>query len=99
LRAQELESVLRIDGLSMRPSGPYADEDTMTSLSKLLAQKQQLLGRLEEDPGPNERAELERLLDKVAAALSSLQPAAGDIAEDPPGDDNAFDGRRRASSL
>lgn len=50
----------------------------MTSLSKLLAQKQQLLGRLEEDPGPNERAELERLLGKVDAALSSLRlsPAA-----------------------
>jgi hypothetical protein len=71
----------------------------MTSVSKLLAQKQQLLGRLEEDPGPNERAELERLLDKVDAALSSLQPALGDIAEDPLGSDNAFDGRRRASGL
>ncbi|NOJ48247.1 hypothetical protein [Bradyrhizobium archetypum] len=54
----------------------------MTSLAKLLAQKQQLLGRLEEDPGPNERAELERLLERVDAALSSLEPAPGDLAED-----------------
>jgi hypothetical protein len=60
----------------------YSDEDTMTSLAKLLAQKQQLLGRLEEDPGPNERAELERLLERVDAALSSLEPAPGDTAED-----------------
>ncbi|MEH2517013.1 hypothetical protein V1279_002586 [Bradyrhizobium sp. AZCC 1610] len=54
----------------------------MTSLAKLLTQKQQLLGRLEQDPGPNERAELERLLEKVDAALSSLEPAPSDIAED-----------------
>ncbi|MEH2555130.1 hypothetical protein V1286_002659 [Bradyrhizobium algeriense] len=54
----------------------------MTSLAKLLTQKQQLLGRLEEDPGPNERAELERLMEKVDAALSSLEPAPSDMAED-----------------
>jgi hypothetical protein len=64
------------------PAAPYSDEDTMTSLAKLLTQKQQLLGRLEEDPGPNERAELERILEKVDAALSSLEPAPSDIAED-----------------
>jgi hypothetical protein len=64
------------------PPAPYSDEDTMTSLAKLLTQKQQLLGRLEEDPGPNERAELERILEKVDAALSSLEPAPSDIAED-----------------
>lgn len=54
----------------------------MTSLAKLFAQKQQLLGRLEDGPGPNERAELERLLEKVDAALSSLEPARSDMAED-----------------
>jgi hypothetical protein len=54
----------------------------MTSLAKLLTQKEQLLGRLEENPGPNERAELERLLEKVDAALSSLEPAPGDLAEE-----------------
>jgi hypothetical protein len=57
------------------PPIPYSDEDTMTSLAKLLNQKQQLLGRLEENPGPNERAELERLLEKVDAGLSSLESA------------------------
>ncbi|MCA6113441.1 hypothetical protein J6524_00655 [Bradyrhizobium sp. WSM 1738] len=54
----------------------------MTSLAKLLTQKQQLLARLEEDPGPNERAELERLLEKVDAALSSLQSAPSGMTED-----------------
>jgi hypothetical protein len=54
----------------------------MTSLAKLLTQKQQLLSRLEEDPGPNERAELERILEKVDAALTSLEPAPSDMAED-----------------
>jgi hypothetical protein len=54
----------------------------MTSRAKLLTQKQQLLGRLEENPGPNERAELERLLEKVDSALSSLELAPSDMAED-----------------
>jgi hypothetical protein len=54
----------------------------MTSLAKLLTQKQQLVDRLEEDPGPNERAELERLMEKVDAALSSLEPAPSDMVED-----------------
>jgi hypothetical protein len=64
------------------PPAPYSAEDTMTSLAKLLTQKQQLLSRLEEDPGPNERAELERILEKVDAALTSLEPAPSDMAED-----------------
>jgi hypothetical protein len=64
------------------PPISYSDEDTMTSLAKLLTQKQQLLGRLEENPGPNERAELERLLEKVDAGLSSLESAPSDMIED-----------------
>jgi hypothetical protein len=71
-----------IDLSDALPPAPYSDEDTMTSLAKLLTQKQQLLGRLDEDPGPNERAELERLLEKVDAALSSLEPSPSDLAED-----------------
>lgn len=71
----------------------------MTSLAKLLAQKQQLLARLEEYPGPNERAELERLLEKIDAALSSPEPATGDVAEDQHDGDSAFDARRRASRI
>jgi hypothetical protein len=47
----------------------------MTTVAKLLAQKQQLLERLEQDPGPNERAEIERLLEQVNAALNLLGEA------------------------
>jgi hypothetical protein len=47
----------------------------MTTVAKLLAQKQQLLERLEQDPGPNERAEIERLLEQVNAALNLLDEA------------------------
>jgi hypothetical protein len=44
----------------------------MTTAAKLLAQKQQLLERLQEDPGPNERAELERMLEQINTALNLL---------------------------
>ena len=44
----------------------------MTSIAKLLTQKQHLLSRLEEYPGTNERAEIERLLDRVDAELNAL---------------------------
>ena len=44
----------------------------MTSIAELLRQKQQLLSHLEEYPGPNERAEIERLLDRVDAELNAL---------------------------
>jgi hypothetical protein len=47
----------------------------MTTVAKLLAQKQQLLERLEQDPGPNERAEIERVLEQVNAALNLLDSA------------------------
>jgi hypothetical protein len=47
----------------------------MTTVAKLLARKQQLLERLEQDPGPNERAEIERLLEQVNAALNLLDEA------------------------
>ncbi|XSC47108.1 hypothetical protein ACF1BQ_016945 [Bradyrhizobium sp. RDT10] len=54
----------------------------MTSLAKLLTPEATTAGQVEEDPGPNERAELERLLEKVDAALGSLEPAPSDMAED-----------------
>ena len=44
----------------------------MTSLAKLLAQKQRLLERLEEGPGSHERDEIERLLAEIDAALDLL---------------------------
>jgi hypothetical protein len=47
----------------------------MTTAAKLLAQKQQLLERLQQDPGPNERAEIERLLEQINAALNLLDAA------------------------
>jgi hypothetical protein len=39
----------------------------MTSIATLLTRKQELLSRLEECPGPNERDEIEHLLDKIDA--------------------------------
>jgi hypothetical protein len=42
----------------------------MTTIAKLLAQKQRLLERLHEDPGPHERKEIKRLL--ADAALNQL---------------------------
>lgn len=42
------------------------------------ARKQVLLERLESDPGPNEREEVERLLAKIETALGLLRP--GDAA-------------------
>ncbi len=44
----------------------------MTSVAALLTQKQHLLSRLEEYPGPNEREEIERLLDKIDAELNAV---------------------------
>ena len=44
----------------------------MTTIAKLLAEKQRLLERLQEDPGPHEREEIERLLAEIDAALNQL---------------------------
>jgi hypothetical protein len=44
----------------------------MTTIAELLTQKQHLLDRLEEYPGPNEREEIERLLDKIDAELNAV---------------------------
>jgi hypothetical protein len=46
-----------------------------TSLVKLLEQKQQLIERLQGDPGPEERDEIERLLEKIDTALNLLDEA------------------------
>ena len=53
----------------------------MTTLGKLLAQKQQLIERLEENPGPEERDEIERLLEKLDAALDSLNGTGPNISK------------------
>jgi hypothetical protein len=47
----------------------------MTTLERLLVQKQQVIDRLQENPGPQEREELERLLEKIDTALSFLDEA------------------------
>jgi hypothetical protein len=44
----------------------------MTKIAELLTEKQDLLSRLEEYPGPNEREEIERLLDKIDAELNAV---------------------------
>jgi hypothetical protein len=46
----------------------------MSTIEKLLAQKQQLMEELASDPGPNEREEIERLLAKIETALTLLEP-------------------------
>ena len=43
-----------------------------TTAATLRAQKQELLEGLEQNPGPNERAEIEQLLTKIDEALSLL---------------------------
>jgi hypothetical protein len=45
---------------------------SVISITTLLTRKQDLLSRLEEYPSPNERQELERLLDKVDAELNAV---------------------------
>jgi hypothetical protein len=46
-----------------------------TTLAKLLEQKQQLIERLHEDPGPDEREQIERLLEQINTALDLLDGA------------------------
>lgn len=53
----------------------------MTIVAKLHAQKQQLIDRLQERPGPQERAEIERLLHKVDTALQFLDERSPGISE------------------
>ncbi len=55
----------------------------MTTVAKLLARKQQLLDRLQEEPGVHERAELERLLAQIDAALEFLEEGPNPIGEKP----------------
>jgi chaperonin cofactor prefoldin len=52
----------------------------MTTAAKLLARKQQLLQRLQ--AGPNEREEIERILEQIDTALNQLE----EIGPDLPGD-------------
>jgi hypothetical protein len=53
----------------------------MTTLANLLARKQQLLARMQEDLGPNEREEIERLLQQIDIALDLLEEGSGKSGE------------------
>jgi hypothetical protein len=46
----------------------------MTTMAKLLVQKQQLIEQMD-TAGPHEREEIERLLEKINAALQALDEA------------------------
>jgi DNA-binding MarR family transcriptional regulator len=47
----------------------------ITTLARLLEQKQQLIERLQEDLGPEEREQIEQLLAKINRALDLLDGA------------------------
>jgi DNA-binding MarR family transcriptional regulator len=47
----------------------------MSTAAKLLAQKRQLIDRLQEGPGPEEREQIEKLLAKINRALDLLDGA------------------------
>jgi hypothetical protein len=50
-------------------------EANHVNAAKLLAQKRQLIERLQEDPGPEEREQIEQLLAKINRALDLLDGA------------------------
>jgi hypothetical protein len=54
----------------------------MTTVAKLLARKQQLLDRLQENPGANERDEIERVLAQIDTALDLLDETGPDETSD-----------------
>jgi hypothetical protein len=47
----------------------------MTTLAKLLEQKKEMIDRLQEDPSPEEREQIEQLLAKINRALDLLDGA------------------------
>ena len=61
------------------PTDGAADGDfRMTTLAKLLAEKQRLIERLEQNPGEQEREEIGRQLEKIDTALNLLDEAGPD---------------------
>lgn len=53
----------------------------MTTLAKLLTRKQQLVEQMR-TAGPHEREEIERLLEKIDAALQALDEAGQGVSQD-----------------
>ena len=64
MRPKITRAGLRIEGQINQPA--------MTTLATLLSQKQHLLARLEEGPGPREHDGIEHALEKIDATLNSL---------------------------
>jgi hypothetical protein len=60
--------------LGAAPSPSRIEGIAMSTIEKLLAQKQQLMEQLASEPGPNEREEIQRLLAKIETALTLLEP-------------------------
>jgi DNA-binding MarR family transcriptional regulator len=56
------------------PRDPPKDQ-RMTTAAKLLAEKQKLIERLQEGPGPEDREQIEQLLAKINRALDLLDGA------------------------
>jgi DNA-binding MarR family transcriptional regulator len=50
-------------------------DQRMTTAAKLLTEKQKLIERLQEAPGPEEREQIEQLLAKINRALDLLDGA------------------------
>src|SRR5579872_5242422 len=70
-RSQRLKS--QVENIGCRPMFQnHEPAPLMTSIAELLTQKHHLLSRLEEQPAPNERGEIERLLRKVDAELNTV---------------------------
>jgi hypothetical protein len=70
--AVQFERLVKADASSVRQVGEKGSVMT-TTLANLKARKQQLVDRLHDDPGPNERAEIERLLADIDAAFDLLE--------------------------
>jgi hypothetical protein len=51
------------------------DGPPITQRTSGLERKSQLLAQLQQDPGPDEREQVERLLEQINAALDSLEEA------------------------
>lgn len=55
----------------------------MTTVAALLAQKQQLVQRLQEELEPQERDEIERRLDKINTELNRIDRAPRETRDEP----------------
>jgi hypothetical protein len=68
--------ILHPDHRHGRACGANDGGDPMTTtVAKLLEQKQQLIEQLQEDPGPEEREQIEHRLEQVNTALDLLDGA------------------------